>query len=1173
MKDNKPPSPDFTHLHNHSHYSILDGAMTIDRLLDTAREDNQTSIALTDHGNLFGAIEFYKKAREKNIKPIIGCEVYVAPGKRDEKIDVRSLGEGENSYHLVLLAKNEKGYRNLIKLSSIGYLEGFYYKPRVDHQVLSENHEGLIAMSACLAGEIPNRILRGEEGKALEIAGRYQEIFGKDNFFLELQNHGIKEQQVANKSLFKLRDKINGRLVATNDAHYAREKDSFAHDVLLCIQTGKNLSDKKRMRFSVNQFYLKTQEEMKKIFNEVPEAISNTRLITEMVNLELNLDNPILPDYQIPKNYTLDSYLEHLAKEGLKNRYRKIDDQILKRLDYELTVIKNMNFAGYFLIVQDFIRYAKDKSIPVGPGRGSAAGSLVSYCLGITDLDPLRYNLLFERFLNPDRIEMPDVDIDFCQDRRDEVIEYVQKKYGKDRVSQVIAFGTMKSKGAIKDVGRVMGIPYGETDRLSKLVPGEVMPVSLKDALEQSKELNAYYKKNDQTKIHIETSMAIEGLVRQPTKHAAGIVISKGPLLDYTPLYKDKDGYIVTQFEKNFLEAAGLVKMDFLGLRNLTVIDKALKLIYKHNKIKINFESDEMQSMSDEKVYKLLSTGKTSGIFQLEGSGMQELLRKAKPRSFEDIIAILALYRPGPLNSGMVDTYVKRKFGLEKVKYDHEILEPILKDTYGVIVYQEQVMLISQAIGSFTMAEADVLRKVMGKKIIEKMPEQRKKFVEGAIKKNINKNLAERIFDQCATFGEYGFNKSHSAAYAVITYRTAYLKSYYPVEYMAALISADMDNTDKVVKYINDANEMGISILPPDIEISEKDFTVKGSGVSFGLSAIKNVGQGLVDAILTARKKGGSFTTVLDFVNRINSDSLNRRSFESLISAGAFDCLGYKRRTLYEKVEILLKEGQIFQRDQATGQKLLFGESESLNSITEEVEDNYRNGEEWPEQEKLSKEKSIIGFYISGHPLDSYEKEIQKFSPIPISTLSQVQEGSVVLVAGIISDLRVTLSKRSNKNNGFFTLSDKEGKLPVVVFTTYLEGGRDKDGTIVAAARGKLKEDAIVAIEGILQVEEGDIYKLIFKKIFTFEEAKINAIKSIHLKLEENEIDPTQLKNIHSIISGHEGQKPVYLHFGRNGSKNKILQISDQLWIQPSVDLIQKLSSVVGNHNIICSYR
>ncbi len=1165
---------DFTHLHNHSHYSILDGAMSIDRLLERAKEDGQDAIALTDHGNMFGAIEFYKKARSAGIKPVVGCEVYVAPGNRFEKIDVRSLGVGENSYHLVLLAKDEQGYRNLTKLSSIGYLEGFYYKPRVDTEMLQQYSSGLIALSACLAGEIPNKILREESEAALAKAGQLAEIFGKENFFLELQDHGLEAQRRVNQTMVEFSRRLGIPLVATNDAHYASQEDSYAHDVLLCIQTGAQLNQEKRMRFDGNQFYVKTRQEMAALFSELPEAIRNTRRITEMVDLKLNLGTPVLPDYVVPDGFTLDSYLEHLAREGLQTRYRQIDPSILQRLEYELDVIRKMNFAGYFLIVQDFIRYAKSQDIPVGPGRGSAAGSLVSYCIGITDLDPLKYNLLFERFLNPDRVEMPDVDIDFCQERRDEVIRYVQEKYGKERVGQVIAFGSIKSKNALKDVGRVMGYSFGETNRLAKYVPGDPIPVDLKKALEQSQELRDYRDQSEESQLHIETSLRLEGLVRQASKHAAGVVISKGPLTDYAPLYKDKDGNITTQYDKIYLEAVGLVKMDFLGLKNLTVIKKAQELIREHRSVVVDFDSPVLKEMDDPKTYDLLASGRTNGVFQLENQGMQELVRKASLRHFEDIIAVLALYRPGPLNSGMVDAYLNRKMGKESVVYDHPVLEPILKDTYGVIVYQEQVMFISQVVGGFSMAEADMLRKVMAKKQPEKMPAQKEKFLNGARHKGFEETTAEKIFDQCATFAEYGFNKSHSAAYAVITYRTAYLKAHFPEEYMAALISADMDNTDKVVKYINEAKDMDICIQPPDVRFSSRDFTVRDRAINFGLSAIKNVGSALVNAIVEARAAQVGFTSIFDFLRRVPAEALNSRSLESLIEAGAFDGMGYSRRAIFEIAEKLMREAQVYQRDASIGQSSLFGEMQMNLELDAELEQTLRNGQEWETQEKLNREKVVLGFYISGHPLDRYAEEIRKFAPITTSQLGSVDDGSTILLVGVVSDLKTSISKKNGKRNAFFNLSDREGRLPVVVFNTFWEGGKERSGRAFPGVRDKVKNDAILAIRGTLQKEEDEIPKLFLKEAYSLEEARYQALVALHLHLpQQSDLSlDVSMERIRQLLVQYKGECLVFLHIP-NGRGRRILQLPEKYHIKPQKELILELSQFLNEEAIFYSYQ
>lgn len=1167
------PRADFIHLHNHSHYSMLDGAMSVNTILDMAVADGQDAIALTDHGNMFGAIEFYTKAQQKGIKPIVGCEVYVAPRHRSDRNEIKSLGVNESAYHLVLLAANEQGYRNLMKLSSIGYTEGFYRKPRVDMESLAKYRDGLIASTACLAGEVPNKILRGDEEGAYEKANQMAEIFGKENFYLELQDHGIAEQKEVNQTILDFAKRSGLSLLATNDAHYATREDAYAHEILLSIQTGAQLSDEKRMRFDGDQFYIKSQAEMKNLFKEVPQAVYNSRAIADRVNLELQLGVPALPEYEIPQGYTLSSYLEYLAHEGKKRRYSKITKEIEERLTYELNIINSMDFAGYFLIVQDFMQHAKKKGIPVGPGRGSAAGSIVSYCLGITDIDPLRYDLLFERFLNPDRVEMPDVDIDFCKDRRDEIIHYVQDKYGEEKVSQVIAFGTIQSKNAIKDVGRVLGLPFKETDSLAKMVPGDPQPEPLPKALEHSKELREYYERDEKSRIHIDISLKLEGLVRQATKHAAGVVISRGELTDYAPLFKDKDNNIATQYEKDTLAQVGLVKMDFLGLKNLTVIDDAVKLIQKGHGTVINFDGDEHKEMADPETYKLLKKGQTTGVFQLEGGGMQNLLRKAKPKQFEDIVAVLALYRPGPLNSGMVDIYLERKAGKSLVQYDHPDLEPVLKDTYGVILYQEQVMRISQVIGNFTMAEADILRKVMGKKKTEQMPAQREKFLKGAVAKGYEPKLAEHIFDQCATFAEYGFNKSHSVAYAVISYRTAYLKAHYPQEYMASLISADMDNTDKVVKYLHETKSMGISVFSPDINSSERDFSVSKQGIIFSLSAIKNVGSALVEAILLNRREKGRFRSISDFLSRIPPENLNRRAFESLIQAGAFDFLDYPRAPLYENAEQLLRKGQQTFKDQAAGQFSLFQSENSADSEFEDLEKRLKNSPEWSQKEKLKKEKEILGFYLSGHVLDEHKDEIYKVRPTPLSKVEEYEDKSQVRVVGVIEGLSFKTSK-NNKSYATFFLNDWDGRLEAMAFQNQLEGDNDKNGRRPRQGpiKDKLFEDAVVVLEAEVSVEDGgDKPKLILRALYSLNEAKLKTISSVHLRLEESAMGKDTIKEIKKILSAHHGSKPVFFQLSGYGQK-RVVQTSDSYWIEPCSSVVSQLEKVIGNDNVIFSY-
>jgi DNA polymerase-3 subunit alpha len=1038
---------------------------------------------------------------------------------------------------------------------------------------LEQYREGLIASTACLAGEVPNKIRRGDEEGAYEKANQMAEIFGRDNFYLELQDHGIDEQKQVNRTLLDFARRSDLPLLATNDAHYASREDAYAHEILLSIQTGAQLSDAKRMRFDGDQFYLKSQSEMKDLFAEVPQAIYNSRAIADRVDLQLELGVPALPEYEIPEGYSLSSYLEYLAHEGKKKRYPKITQEIEERLKYELAVINSMDFAGYFLIVQDFIQHAKKMGIPVGPGRGSAAGSIVSYCLGITDIDPLRYDLLFERFLNPDRVEMPDVDIDFCKDRRDEIIHYVQDKYGEEKVSQVIAFGTIQSKNAIKDVGRVLGLPFKETDRLAKMVPGDPIPKSLPEALDESKELRDYYQQDENTRSHIDISLKLEGLVRQATKHAAGVVIARGELTDYAPLFKDKDNNITTQYEKDTLAQVGLVKMDFLGLKNLTVIDDAVKLIQRGHGITIDFDTAEHKEMADAETYKLLKKGQTTGVFQLEGGGMQNLLRKAKPKQFEDIVAVLALYRPGPLNSGMVDVYIKRKAGKVEVKYDHSDLEPILKDTYGVILYQEQVMRISQVIGNFTMAEADILRKVMGKKKTEQMPAQREKFLKGAEKKGYEPKLAEHIFDQCATFAEYGFNKSHSVAYAVISYRTAYLKAHYPKEYMAALISADMDDTDKVVKYLHETKSMGISVFPPDINSSERDFSVSQQGIIFSLSAIKNVGSALVEAILHNRHEKGPFKSISDFVSRIPPENLNRRAIESLIQAGAFDYLDYPRAPLHENAEQLLRKGQQTFKDQAAGQFSLFQSESSADSEFEDLEKRLKNSPEWSQKEKLKQEKEILGFYLSGHVLDEHKEEIRKIRPTPLSQVEELEDKAYVRVVGVLEGLSFKTSK-NNKSYATFFLNDWEGRLEAMAFQNQLDGSNGNSGGRPAQEpiRDKLQEDAVVVLEAEVSVEDGgDKPKLILRALYSLDEAKLKTISSVHLRLDEPSMGKDTLQRIQKILSANHGSKPVFFQLTGYGQK-RVVQTSDSYWIEPSPNVVSQLEKLIGGNNVIFSY-
>ncbi|MBI5810124.1 MAG: DNA polymerase III subunit alpha, partial [Deltaproteobacteria bacterium] len=920
----------FVHLHLHTSYSLLDGAIRHDALIETARAFKMPAVAVTDHGNLFGAIEFYQKAMAKGVKPIIGCETYVAPGKMTDKTPPSRGGSPEASFHLILLVKNAKGYANLCKLLSRAYIDGFYYRPRIDKDLLREHSEGLIALGACLHGEVPYYLNAGQAGAAMKAAAGYKEIFPDRRFYLELQSNGIEEQKKVNKGLIEIGKKLDIPVVATNDCHYLKREDARVHDILLCIQTGATVNAQNRMRFATDEFYVKSPQEMSSAFKDVPEAVSNTIEIAERCNFEMKLGETHLPEFPVPVGETLDSLIEARAKAGLEERLcqmagKGVDVESIRwhyyeRLAKELKVIKGMGFSGYFLIVNDFIGHARSKNIPVGPGRGSAAGSLAAYALRITNLDPIKYNLLFERFLNPDRISLPDIDIDFCFEKRDEVIRYVTEKYGADNVTQIITFGQMKARACIRDVGRALDMPYSEVDKIAKLVPNQ-LNITIEAALDQEEKLRRLASDDARVRELIEAAKALEGLPRHASTHAAGVVISNKPLVEYLPLYKgQKENIITTQYAMKDVEKIGLVKFDFLGLKTLTVIEKAGTLISENRGVKVDVDD---LPQDDRPTYELVASGNTNGIFQLESSGIKELLRKLKPESFEDLIAAVALYRPGPLQSGMVDDFIKRKHGKIEIAYDVPELKDILENTYGVMVYQEQVMEIAKVLAGFTPGDADILRKAMGKKMPDEMVIQRSKFLEGAKKKSVPQKKAEKIFDLMAKFAGYGFNKSHSAAYALIAFQTAYLKAHYPVEFTAALLTSAIDDTDSVVKYINECREENIAVDPPDLNKSSKEFTVQGERIRFGLAAVKNVGTMAIDEMLSARGDA-PFTSIIDFLSRVDSRKVNKKVVESLIKCGAFDGTGAPRAELFASLDSLMDTAQGVQRDRDIGQGSIF---------------------------------------------------------------------------------------------------------------------------------------------------------------------------------------------------------------------------------------------------------
>jgi len=1052
VKDN------FVHLHVHSEYSLLDGATRIKGLVEKAARLGMPAVALTDHGVMYGAIEFYKAAKKAGIKPIIGCEVYMAPKSRFEKQASKGKRE-DTSYHLTLLATNNHGYQNLMRLASFGFLEGFYYKPRIDMELLEKYHEGLIALSGCIAGEIPRHIISGDYGAAARTLERFTGIFGEDNFYLELQDSGIPEQKKANNGLIKLSKEYGVPLVATNDVHYLEKEDNGFHDVLLCIQTGSTINETDRLKFSTDQYYFKDFQEMSDLFQGQEEAIKNTLKIAQRCNTELEFGMDLIPAFKTPGDIKPEKYLEELCSEGAKARYGGISEEVEARMKKELGVIEKMGFAQYFLIVWDFVHFAKENGIRVGPGRGSAAGSIVSYCLGITDIDPLEHGLLFERFLNEERRSMPDIDIDFCYEKRSQVIKYVTEKYGEKRVAQLITFGTMAARQAIRDAGRVMEIPYAEVDRVAKMIPME-LNVTIKNSLEMAPELKEVYDNDYRMKEVIKMAISLEGIARQDSIHAAGVVISAEDLYNYTPIQREGDTDIVTQYKMEDVQEIGLLKMDFLGLRTLSLIDKALFLIKKTVNIDIDINKI---APDDEKTYKMLAEGDCLGVFQLESSGMRELVVNLKPDKFEDLVALLALYRPGPLQSGMVNDFVESKNGRKKIKYPHPSLKPILEDTYGIILYQEQVMGIASELAGFSMSEADILRGAISKKKRKLLAEQKHKFIDGAKSRGIDEGISTSIFELVNHFAEYGFNKSHSAAYAMISYQTAYLKANFPVQFMAAILSIRMGNQDKVAQYVHDTRRMGITVLPPDINESFSDFTVVEDSIRFGLSAIKNVGTNVIESIEGERKNNGKFTGFIDFCERVETTVLNRKTLESLIKSGTFDSLDQSRKFLFENFEKITEEILKVRKERDKGQFSLFdnGDGEQEKMMFNGIMDKKGQKEEYRPKQLLNFEKEMLGLYISGHPLSEYENSLMGLTPI--SKLPDIEDKATVTIGGIITNIKNIYTKR-DQQMCFIDFEDIENNLEVIVFPTVLEKYREfivEDRILKMKGKVDKKEDQI----------------------------------------------------------------------------------------------------------------
>lgn len=1173
----------FTHLHVHTEYSLLDGSSKIKEITKRAAELGMDSLAITDHGVMYGVIDFYKAAKEAGIKPILGCEVYVAPGSRFDK----EAGTGEDKYnHLVLLAENNTGYQNLMKIVSRGFTEGFYYKPRVDKELLREFHEGIIATSACLAGEVQRYLARGMYEEAKRVALYYQDIFGKDNFFLELQDHGIAEQHYVNPQLLRMSEETGIELICTNDVHYTYADDADAHDILLCIQTGKKVTDENRMRYTAGQYYLKSPEEMTELFKYAPQAVANTEKIAERCNVEIEFGVTKLPKFAVPQGYTSWTYLNYLCYEGLKKRYpdqaadisvdefvrlagdESVEDRkdvvikiaedtnnIFQRLAYELSVIYSMGYVDYFLIVWDYINFAKRHDIPVGPGRGSAAGSIVSYCLEITDLDPIKYSLIFERFLNPERVSMPDIDVDFCYERRQEVIDYVVEKYGKDCVSQIVTFGTMAARAVIKDVGRVLDLPYAMVDNIAKMVPREI-GITIDKALAENPDLKSEYENNEVVKDLIDKSKRLEGLPRHASMHAAGVLICGKPVEDYVPLSTGSDGAVVAQFVMTTLEELGLLKMDFLGLRTLTVIKDAENLIKKHNK---GFSIHDID-YSDKGVFDAISTGKCDGIFQLESAGMKSFMKELKPRSLEDLIAGISLYRPGPMD--FIPQYIKGKNNQDSVTYACPQLEAILKPTYGCIVYQEQVMQIVRDLAGYSWGRSDLVRRAMSKKKAYVMEQERKNFiygnpdegVKGCVNNGIDEKVAGKIYDDMIDFAKYAFNKSHAACYAVVSFQTAYLKTYYPVEFMAALMTSVIDNTSKVAGYIYACKQMNIGILPPDVNESQMEFTVENGKIRFAMAAIKSLGRPTIQAILKERRENGSFISMQDFVTRM-SQALNRRAIENFVKAGAFDTFGHTRKSMMIVSESMLDSAIKHNKDSMTGQMSLFDFAAEEDKKAFEI--RIPDVAEYTKEELLGYEKEILGVYVSGHPLDEYTGMVNKYITNVSSDFevddelgeTKARDGAIATIGGLITEKTIKTTKKGQLM-AFLTVEDVVGTVEVVVFPNSFTANR-----VVIDHAEK------VFVTGKVQANVDENAKLICDKVVDFASIPRKLwIRFASLSDYEDKKD-----ELYGILYNSDGKDTVVIYCTK---ENKRLTLPASRTIRVDSELIQKLQSMYGEKNV-----
>ncbi len=1152
----------FVHLHVHTQYSLLDGMIRLNDLFKKAKEFAMPAIAITDHGNMFGAVDFYKQAMKNGIKPIIGCELYVAPRSRFDKTP---SSIGESTRHLIVLVKNMQGYKNLMKLTSAAHIEGFYYRPRVDKDLLKEFSDGLIASSACLHGEIASHIVRGNMEEAERSALEYQAIFGEENFYLEIMENGIPEQTVANEGLIALSRKLSIPLLATNDCHYLEASHAEAHNVLLCIQTGKTIEDKDRMAMSTEEFYLKSPDEMQRAFAATPDAVENTVKVAERCNLTFEFGKFYLPKFEVKNpEESLEDYLERKAVEGLEKRMpailkyavgpeAEIRETYTQRLHHELDIIKKMGFAGYFLIVSDFIKHAKHNDIPVGPGRGSAAGSLVAFAIRITDIDPIRYGLFFERFLNPDRISMPDIDVDFCQERRGEVFKYVTEKYGKDRVSQICTFGKMLAKAVIRDVGRALNLSYGEVDRIAKLVPN-VLNITLAEAFKMEPRFEQERKKNPQIDKLLNLSVILEGLNRHSSVHAAGVVISDAPLVERVPLFAPKDD-IVSQYSMKDVEAVGLTKFDFLGLKTLTVIRNALEFIRESKGIDLDINN---LPLDDEETYKLLMKAETDGVFQLESSGMKDIMVSMKPDCIEDVIALIALYRPGPMK--MVPEFISRKQGKTKVAYELPQLEPILKETYGIILYQEQVMQIANIIGGYTMAQADSLRKVMGKKLTADMEKEKPKFLQGAKNQKIDENKAKIIWDQMEEFALYGFNKSHSAAYAMITYQTAYLKAHYPVAFMAALLTSEKDNRDKIIRHMTNCREMNISILPPDINESQKDFSISGDHIRFGLAAVKNVGEGAIDSIIAVRKEE-KFKSFMDFLCRVDLRKVNRRVVESLIKCGAFDTLGARRRQLMESLDSAMDEAQRVQKELLSNQASIFDQIDTTDKKNGSPSFSMPDLPEWDRKELLSIEKETLGFYISGHPLHGYEDKLKYVTNTNTASIKTKKDKETLTIAGVVSSLSERLTKKKDLMCNI-VLEDLQGSVDIIFWPD-----------IYKKFSELLHAEEPVVIQGTFDVQStgdnGDEnFKVIAQEVISLTKALENPYKQVRFMVDADRITPEGLSTLTETIRKYKGKYEGFIHIV-NGRSETIVKLGDESRLDICDRLKSEADGILGEGSTI----